>query len=56
MTILALVVIALAPSLVVLAGGASLAAFRVISVRRACPRPARGVGERPDSSSVAARD
>jgi hypothetical protein len=55
-TILALVAVALAPSLAVLAGGAALAAFRVASARRACPRPARGVGDRPDSSSVAAGD
>lgn len=53
-TILALVAVALAPSLAVLAGGTALAAFRVARERRTSPRPARGVGDRSDRPSVAA--
>jgi len=40
-TILALIAIALAPSLAVLAGGTTLAAFRVARERRSAPNPAR---------------
>ena len=41
MTILALVAIALTPSLAVLAGGTALAAFRVARQRRTSPRRGR---------------
>ena len=54
MTILALIAIAFAPSLAVLAGGTTLAAFRVARERRTSPRPARRTGDRPDTPSMAA--
>lgn len=52
MTLLALVAAALAPSLIVLAMGISLTAFRVARERRASQRPARSVRDRPDNPSV----
>ena len=55
MTILALVAIALAPSLAVLAGGTTLAAFRLAREQRSGPHPAPATNDkRPDSPSVAA--
>jgi hypothetical protein len=54
LTVLALVAIALAPSLAVLAGGTTLAAFRVARERGTSPRPARRAGDGPDSPSMAA--
>ena len=54
MTILALIAIALAPSLAVLAGGTTLAAFRIARERTVSPRPARRAGDRPDTPSMAA--
>jgi hypothetical protein len=53
-TILVLVVLALTPSLVVLAAGSVLAAFRVARERRAISRPAPGTAERPDSPAARA--
>jgi len=53
-TILALVAIALAPSLAVLAGGTTLAAFRIARERTVSQRPARRAGDRPDTPSMAA--